>query len=1126
MARVRPAAYAALLFVLLAAASAGGPAPRRTDPVPLAAVGWSPSGSLLVAEIVTGGASASDEYVELVNAGLTPADLAGLEVAYATSTGTTVTRKAAWTASLVLDPGQHLLIANGSGAYASLADAVYTGGLAATGGAIVLRATGGAVVDAVGWGDAANGFVEGSAAPPPAAGQSIERRPGGADGNAADTNDNAADFVVNGSPVPQNRDAGVVTPTPTPDPTPTPAPTATATPDPTAAPTPAPTASPAPTPTPDPTPTPAPTPTATPDPTPAPTSTPPTPAPTVSIASARVMPDGGAAVVEGVLTTPLGALESGRTGFVQDATAGIALYLDAAAIAPLPAGTLVRASGTVVSRYGQRTLRVAAPDVVVLGEASLPAPVAAGTGAAGIAGESLEGLRLRVAGVVVEAPSGLADGLGVALDDGSGVLRLVVGPEALADATVLRGAAVTATGPLGQRDSSGTGSAGYRLYATMPGEFEIWPAPSPTPSPTPSPSPSPTPSPSPSPTPTPSPTPSPSPSPSPTPSPSAAPLGVGAARGVAVGGSASVVGVVTAAAGRIGSMALFVIGDATGGLPVHLGFGMAAPATGTLVSVRGTMAAPYGQTELRLARGGLAVLGSSAMPNAVPVPAGAIGESLEGQLVTVTGSITVGAAKATGGDLVLVVTGDDGTRLKVYADASAGIGADTLRKGLAGSFTGIVGQRASRSGALDGYRLWLRGPDDVRLGSQATPDPAGSPADATSAPTRTEPISTARIRDGSTVTVAGVVTADRTLLDTSGRRAVLEDATGAIELYLPAPDSAVHLGARLQATGTVARVSGAPRLRVSAVTVLGSAAPPVLDLRSAPGAATEWRLVRVVGTIRSVHPSGDRWVAELDCGFGTVPVTALAGAGVPAAAVAAGRRATVVGIVRRPYPTAADRRYAVLPRRPSDVSLGTAAVASAGPAGAGAAGKTPSVGTATGGPPTVDLSALGARVGQRVRVGGLVAEVTADGLRLDDGTASALIVLEGDAADLAALIGPGDALDAVGTVEARTGPVLVVGDPADVTLVGDLGGDATTPPAAAFMAGPESVPPDAATTATAGGSPSLAAGAVLAGVLASAAAAGAVGARRVRERRHLQRRLRRRLATLGGGGAATGAADA
>ena len=107
-----------------------------------AAVGWPPSDGLVVAEVVTGGASASDEYVELANAGAVPVDLAGLEVAYVTSSGATVTRKAAWTASLLVEPGRRVLLANALGIYAAAADATYSGGLAATGGSIVLRPCG------------------------------------------------------------------------------------------------------------------------------------------------------------------------------------------------------------------------------------------------------------------------------------------------------------------------------------------------------------------------------------------------------------------------------------------------------------------------------------------------------------------------------------------------------------------------------------------------------------------------------------------------------------------------------------------------------------------------------------------------------------------------------------------------------------------------------------------------------------------------------------------------------------------------------------------------------------------------------------------------------------------------
>ena len=145
MARARIAAVAALVLVLLLGATAAA-APGAVRPLGVtaqAAVAWPPSSGLLVAEVVTGGASASDEYVELTNASATAVDLAGLEVAYVTSSGSTVTRKASWTTPLALEPGRHLLVANASGIYAASADATYSGGFAATGGAIVLRPIGG-----------------------------------------------------------------------------------------------------------------------------------------------------------------------------------------------------------------------------------------------------------------------------------------------------------------------------------------------------------------------------------------------------------------------------------------------------------------------------------------------------------------------------------------------------------------------------------------------------------------------------------------------------------------------------------------------------------------------------------------------------------------------------------------------------------------------------------------------------------------------------------------------------------------------------------------------------------------------------------------------------------------------
>src|SRR3954468_23149059 len=92
MARVRSGVHVTLGLAMVAlTVLAAMPVSRALSAV--AAVGWPPSTSLLVAEVVTGGTSASDEYVEVTNAGAALVDLAGVELVYATSTGATVTRK-------------------------------------------------------------------------------------------------------------------------------------------------------------------------------------------------------------------------------------------------------------------------------------------------------------------------------------------------------------------------------------------------------------------------------------------------------------------------------------------------------------------------------------------------------------------------------------------------------------------------------------------------------------------------------------------------------------------------------------------------------------------------------------------------------------------------------------------------------------------------------------------------------------------------------------------------------------------------------------------------------------------------------------------------------------------------
>ena len=1202
----RRAAFAALVLVFVLAAAAGAPrTPVR--PALAAAVAW-PVATLVVSEVVTGGASASDEFIELENAGPSSVDLAGLEVAYVTSSGSTVTRKATWAAATLLAPGRHLLIANAAGAYASTADTTYSGGLAATGGAVVLRPVGGTPIDAFGWGDAASAFVEGASAPAPAASSSIERRPGGAAGNGVDTNDNAADWFVQVLPSPQNRSAAAVPvasaspvpsspaaspsvaiPSPTaatsasvapsvvpPSPTATTEATATTPPgSPSAS---AVTGTPSPSTTPDPTAppspsspppaTPAPSVGATPSPDPTPTRVPPTPSPSPSVApspsaaptptgigAVRGLVDGSTATIAGTLTTALGAVESGHGGFVQDSTGGIALYVDTPLASGPPAGTTVEATGVVDDRYGQRTLRVAAADILVTGVADLPAPLRI---AAGGASEPTEGLRLTVTGSTVGSPSSLADGIGLIVDDGTGQLRAVVSPAALGGLSIPAGTSVTVTGPLGQRDSSGTGLAGYRVFVMEPGDLVVSAAlPSPSPSPsesaapapsasalpsatpgataTPSSSPRPTSSPSPAasatPAPTASPTPAATPTPTATPTPSAAAMTIADARLRPIGSNVTVAGVVTAEAGRLGVPGVVAVEDETGAIAIR-----AADAVilvrGTRIEVTGTLADPYGQLEIR-SKAAARIVGLETVPEPVSVTGIAVGEATEAWLVSLSGTIESNVRKGSGGDLGFDLRTANGV-IRVAIDASSRLTTADFEQHASYRLTGIVGQRATKKGRLDGYRLWLRDRSDVEL---IAPDPTPSPSPSRSPspspsphptpkpsphPTPiTMPVAQAAVTKDRLVSIEAIVTAETSLLDASGRRLVVEDASGAIEVYLPVGAIPARVGTRIAVDGTVVRAYGAPRLKATAIRPLGGGSPrSPLELRGAPGPGHEWRLVRATGTVADVHRLGDRWRAELVVGSDRIPVSGLTGAHIPVDSLVEGRRATVTGIVRRPYPNAADRRFAIVPRGSFDIALGgpVTAASTAGSGGGGPARGASGPATTAAATLDVDLRALAASVGRTVRVGGLVVEQTSDGATIDDGTAVGRIVLAGPAADLIPLLEPGDAVNATGRVERRGKDVVVaVSDPAGLARIGDA--TATPEPSAEPSAGPSAATrreASVAGTRDAGrlGMPGTAGIASL--VLVSAASAAVTLLRRRRTRRRLFAAVAARLSSVSG----------
>jgi hypothetical protein len=544
---------------------------------------------------------------------------------------------------------------------------------------------------------------------------------------------------------------------------------------------------------------------------------------------------------------------------------------------------------------------------------------------------------------------------------------------------------------------------------------------------------------------------------------------------------------VTAEPGRLGTPALFAIADSTGGIVVKLPDGVMAPDRGVVLEIRGWLADPYGQLEIRpTADSVTGGLGTGTLPTPITLGSDGPDETTEARLVSLTGTIAEKPTRSTSGDIALWVELSAEARVRVMADASSGITAATVSKGATYQLTGLAGQRASRKGALDGYRVWLRDTADLELIAAPSPSPASLPlptsspkpstgasprptASAKADPSTASIAAALRITDRD-VTIEAIVSAPATLLDATGRRIVVQDATGAIEVLLPKDVPAPGVGTRIRATGRVGLAYGAPRLRAGSIERLGSGSvPAALRIRGPLSTAHTWRLVAVSGRIDDVRKLGDRWRAEVVVGAARLVVVGQPGARIPVAGVVEGRSIDVTGIVRPAYPSATDRRPTILPRSPGDIRVGS------GPTDGGPTSGSPTGGTtSTGGPdgsyasggggtasatangdtvPDADLADLGSIVGTTVRVGGLVVDTRPDGFLLDDGTAHAPVVLRDEAVDWIPLIEPEDAINVIGRVERLDDDAfaVVVTDPAAIVLGSDpiaagINGDAPPSP--------------------------------------------------------------------------------
>ena len=145
-------------------------------------------------------------------------------------------------------------------------------------------------------------------------------------------------------------------------------------------------------------------------------------------------------------------------GYLADATGGIAVLLSDGSF---PRGMTLRVPGELDQRFSQRTIRATGADVAVIGPGTEPAATMV---ASGSIGEAHEGELVDLDGVIVSGQTVLTGGVAIDLDDGSGPTRVMVGMATGIDVTDwTRDVRLHLRGVVGQRDSSRSGTAGYRV---------------------------------------------------------------------------------------------------------------------------------------------------------------------------------------------------------------------------------------------------------------------------------------------------------------------------------------------------------------------------------------------------------------------------------------------------------------------------------------------------------------------------------------------------------------------------------------------------------------------------------------------------------------------------------------
>lgn len=160
---------------------------------------------VLISEVLAGAEGNNNyEFVELYNTSpTTPVDIEGWTLWYQLEEGKDESILYRWREKAVIPPHGHYLLGRTGEDFDLPVDGYFDTPLATSRGGLLLREPDDALGDSLSWGEDPQRYGEGNRAPAMDRGVSLERKPGGKEGNAVNTGDNREDFTLNAQPQPQ-----------------------------------------------------------------------------------------------------------------------------------------------------------------------------------------------------------------------------------------------------------------------------------------------------------------------------------------------------------------------------------------------------------------------------------------------------------------------------------------------------------------------------------------------------------------------------------------------------------------------------------------------------------------------------------------------------------------------------------------------------------------------------------------------------------------------------------------------------------------------------------------------------------------------------------------------------------